>query len=72
MLIIVFIAGILVGLSIATLIFQRVKIGVLYIVSSSPEDDPFLTLEAHKNVHNISSMKYVLLKVDSQNYIPRK
>lgn len=64
--------GILIGV-VATVIITQIKsVGSLRIYTSDPEDDPYLFLELSKEVSYIYRKKYVLLKVNTDNLIPRK
>ena len=60
--------GIVIG-CVLTLLILRVKaVGTLRVDTSDP-DGPYLFLELLKDVGPISAKKYVILKVNTQNYI---
>lgn len=64
--------GVLIGV-VATVIITQIKsVGSLRIDTSDPEDNPYLFLELSKEVSYIYRKKYVLLKVNTNNLIPRK
>lgn len=66
------IAGIVVGSIATNLIFQRSKVGTLRVDRSDPEDDPYLFLELDKGVGDITAKHQVLLKVNTDSYLPHK
>lgn len=68
-LIIVFLAGVLVGTIIYAIAIKTASVGTLRIDQSDPEDSPYLFLELEKNLSTIVSKKYVIMKVDLKNYI---
>lgn len=63
-------AGLLLGLSIAVLVRRPYFVGTLRVDTSDPEDEPYLFLELEKGVGDISSKRYVLLKVNLDSYLP--
>ena len=66
------IIGLTIGVS-AAFIFMKVKnIGYLRIDKSDPMDNPYLFLELRKDIGAIEQKKYVILKVNNQNYISHK
>ena len=67
--IIVFLAGVLIGTIIYAIAVKTASVGTLRIDQSDPEDSPYLFLELKQNITTISSKKYVTMKVDLQNYI---
>lgn len=64
--------GVLVGSIVTMLIFRLFLIGALRIDTSDQEDGPYLFLELNKDVGDISSKKYVILKVSLKNFISHK
>ena len=68
----IFLAGAFFGISITTLIFRAYLVGELRIDYSDPDYGPYMFLEITKGVGDISSKKYVILKVDLKNLVPRK
>lgn len=69
---ILFVAGIFAGISIAILVFRAYFVGCLRIDTSDQEEGPYLFLELNKDVGDISSKKYVILKVSLKNFISHK
>ncbi len=67
-----FFVGVSLGISIAYIIFRSHFIGDLRIDNSDPEDGPYIFLELSKRIVDISSKKYVVLKVKLENFIPQK
>lgn len=64
--------GVLIGV-VATVIITQIKsVGSLRIDTSDPDDNPYLFLELSTEVRDIYRKKYVLLKVNTNNLIPRK
>ena len=68
-LIIVFLAGVLVGTIIYAIAVKTASVGTLRIDQSDPEDSPYLFLELDKNLSTIVSKKYIVMKVELKNYI---
>jgi hypothetical protein len=68
-LIIVFLAGVLVGTIIYAIAIKTASVGTLRIDQSDPEDSPYLFLELEKNLSVIAPKKYVIMKVELKNYI---
>lgn len=64
--------GALLGVGIAVLARRVHFVGTLRVDTSVPDDEPYLFLELEKGVGDISSKRYVLLKVDLKSYLPRK
>ena len=60
--------GILIGCALTLLILSVKTVGDLRIDTSDP-DGPYLFLELRKDVGPISTHKYVVLKVNTKNYI---
>lgn len=69
---ILFFVGVFLGVSIASIIFRSYFIGYLRIDNSDLEDGPYIFLELSKWIGDISSKKYVVLKVKLKNFIPQK
>lgn len=70
--IILILAGLCLGMAIATIIFRAYFVGNLRIDNSDPEDGPYMFLELEKGIGDISSKKHVILKVKRENFIPHK
>lgn len=69
--VVVFLAGILLGFGMAFLILKDRPIGTLRIDSSDP-DGPYMFLELEAGVGDICSKKHVRLKVSTKSYISQK
>ena len=69
---ILFFVGVSLGVSIAFIIFRFHFIGDLRIDNSDPEYGPYMFLELSKWIEDVSSKKYVVLKVKFENFIPQK
>ena len=67
--IIAFLVGVLIGTILYAIAMKTASVGTLRIDQSDPEDSPYLFLELKKNVNNIASNKYVIMKVKRENYI---
>lgn len=67
--IIVFLAGVLIGTIIYAIAVKTASVGTLRIDQSDPEDSPYLFLELDKSINLITSKKYILMKVERKNYI---
>lgn len=65
-------AGVLLGAGITTLVRRVRLVGTLRVDSSDPNDGPYMFLELEKGVGDISSRRYVLLKVNLDSYLSRK
>ena len=70
-LVIILAIGIVVGSIITRIIIRPLDIGTLRIDTSDP-DGPFMFLELSKDVDTVASEKYVVLKVNLENYISQK
>jgi hypothetical protein len=69
---VIFGIGILVGIVCTTVATRTKSVGSLRVDTSDPEDGPYIFLELSKRIGDISSKKYVVLKVKLENFIPRK
>lgn len=67
--IIVFLAGVLLGTIIYAIAVKTASVGTLRIDRSDPEDSPYLFLELEKSINLIASKQYVIMKVNLKNYI---
>ena len=72
MYIVMFCAGVLISLLIFALVLKKRSVGTLRVDRSDPDDGPYMFLELSKGVGDISNKKYVVLKVDTKNYISQK
>ena len=69
---VIFGIGILVGIVCTTVATRTKSVGSLRVDMSDPEDRPYIFLELSKQIGDISSKKYVVLKVKLENFIPQK
>lgn len=69
---VIFGIGILVGIVCTTVLTRSKSVGSLRVDMSDPDDGPYLFLELSKRIGDISSKKYVVLKVKLENFIPQK
>lgn len=65
-------AGVLLGCIAAVFGFSRLIVGVLRVDRSDPYDQPYMFLELSKSADTVTSKKYVILKVSTENYISQK
>lgn len=70
--VILVIAGIIIGIGISIVLFRLYFIGILRIDKSDPNEEPYMFLELDKCTGDISTKKYVVLKVSTKNYISHK
>ena len=70
--IILILVGIVIGIGLAMIIFKVYFIGTLRIDKSDPNEEPYMFLELDKCTGDISTKKYVVLKVSTKNYISHK
>lgn len=64
--------GFMIGCVIAALIFRVFRVGTLRVDTSDPDDRPYMFLELTKNVQAVMRKKYVVLKVNTKNFISQK
>ena len=62
--------GIVIGAVVTAYAFRRNFVGTLRVDQSDPTDAPYLFLEIEKGMGDISRKKYVLLRVNTESYIP--
>lgn len=67
----IFVAGIVVGMIIILLISMFHLVGALRVDQSDP-DEPYIFLELDKGKGSIAFKKYIVLKVNLKNFIPHK
>lgn len=60
------------GFSIFLITSKKNTIGNLRVDHSDLEDDPYLFLELKTDVESISKKKYVLMKVQVEDFIPHE
>lgn len=65
--------GVLAGILIANfsvwIVARRLRSGTLRIDRSDPLDQPYMFLELSESVSSVSNKKFVILKVNTKNYI---
>ena len=62
--------GVMVGVLLSRFIFKEKPVGSLRVDESDPDSGPYLFLElSHEGVDAIYKKKYVVLKVNIQDYI---
>lgn len=71
-LVIAFGFGFMVGFFILYIIFCLKSVGSLQIGPANSEGKPYLFLKLYKNIECLSNKKYVILKINTKNFIPRK
>jgi hypothetical protein len=72
--IIIFVLGFILGVILTTtyILSKYFNVGSLRIDTSDPQEDPYVFLELAKEIKYIQRKKYVLLKINTKNYITRK
>lgn len=64
------VVGIIIGLLCGRYVIQRKAVGSLRVDQSDPDSGPYLFLElSHKGADAIYKKRYVVLKVNIENYI---
>lgn len=66
--VILILAGVVIGIGIAMIIFRAYFIGTLRIDKSDPNEEPYMFLELDKGIGDISSKKHIVLRVSTNNY----
>lgn len=64
--------GVLAGYVTAHILLRISSAGTLRVDRSDPEEAPYLFLELSKEIRDVVSKGYVVLKVNQQNFIPPK
>ena len=64
--------GFAIGCLATALIFREFIVGTLRIDTSDPDDVPYMFLELSKDLRAIIHKKYVVLKVNTKNFISQK
>lgn len=64
--------GCLIGCIATAIIFRAFKVGTLRVDTSDPDDGPYMFLELSKDVRTVMSKKYIVLKVNTKNFISQK
>lgn len=57
-----------VGIGVTFLYFKKTRIGKLHIETSDP-DGPLLFVELHRSIDFIKTRDFVVLEVDTENYV---
>lgn len=66
---VMFIAGVLIGCALMSVVFRPKVGGIINIDRSDPVDGPYLFLELTESVNELSAREYVKFKVQNKNYI---
>ena len=64
--------GMFLGSGIGLLLYKKLYTGVLHIDRSDPTDAPYIFLELQKSLPSLHFCKFIILKVNEENFIPRK
>lgn len=64
--------GVLAGYIAAHILMRVFSAGTLRVDRSDPEEAPYLFLELSKEIRDVVSKGYVVLKINLQNFIPPK
>lgn len=64
--------GIIIGYVISRSVLHLKTIGKLRLANSDPDEEPYLFLELSKDISMICKKKYVVLRINSNDFIPRK
>lgn len=70
--VLIFIIGVAFGAVVCAAYMGLSVYGTLRIDHSDPYDDPYMFLLLDGKVEDISSQKFIRLKVDNKNFIPQK
>lgn len=70
--VLMFVLGVVVGYIVLTTVTRRRAIGSLRIDTSDPSDGPYLFLELSQDVSSIYNKKYVVLEVNTKNFISQE
>ena len=64
--------GFMIGCVMTALLFRVFRVGTLRVDTSDPNDVPYMFLELSKDLRAIIHKKYVVLKVNTKNFISQK
>ena len=67
----IFIAGIIAGVGGAILVLLKTKGGTLRVDRSDPDSEPYMFLELTESLPSVMRKKYVVFRVNLENYISR-
>lgn len=67
----IFIAGVAVGVIGSVLVLLKTKGGTLRIDRSDPDSDPYMFLELTESLPSVMRKRYVVFRVNLENYISR-
>lgn len=67
----IFIAGAIAGVGGSILILLKTKGGTLRIDRSDPDSEPYMFLELTESLPSVMRKKYVIFRVNLENYISR-
>jgi len=69
---VLFLAGSVIGSVIGEIVRVNRAKGILRLDTSQPTEEPYLFLELRSSPLCLEKKRYVLLRVNSESYIPRK
>ena len=67
----IFIAGVIAGVGGAILVLLKTKGGTLRVDRSDPDSEPYMFLELTESLPSVMRKKYVIFRVNLENYISR-
>lgn len=67
----IFIAGVIAGVGGSILVLLTTKGGTLRIDRSDPDSEPYMFLELTESLPSVMRKKYVIFRVNLENYISR-
>lgn len=67
----IFIAGVIAGVGSSVLVLLKTKGGTLRIDRSDPDSEPYMFLELTESLPSVMRKKYVIFRVNLENYISR-
>lgn len=67
----IFIAGVIAGVGGSVLFLLKTKGGTLRIDRSDPDSEPYMFLELTESLPSVMRKKYVIFRVNLENYISR-
>ena len=69
---VIFVIGMVIGAIISIVLYRNTSIGDLIVDSSDPDDEPYLFLELSKDIDYIKQKRYIVLKMNTKNYISQE
>lgn len=68
--VIILVVGVVIGVIFAMFAFRRLLVGDLRVDLSIPDDGPYLFLELYRGTQDVTSKQFVVLRVNTESYIP--